>query len=185
MTEQKYPALELPSAGFHGNGSRIGTYYKIEARNNSAMPKVIDPNGAFPLVLDNSWRTVPIVRGAQQWGVNIPVKQWDADAADHDLVPYVVAEAHRWAFLAALEAHLGGAGGCCASRRDWWRLNSTRAITPRRSASRQFRIGATAGGRRYMAGRRGHQMNEDDPDTVSRTSRRNASNRMLMPRVWI
>jgi hypothetical protein len=60
MTQEKYPALEMPAAGTHGNGSRSGTYYKIEARNDSALPKVIDPNGAFPFVLDNSWRTVPI-----------------------------------------------------------------------------------------------------------------------------
>jgi len=129
----------MPAAGLHGNGSMSGTCYKIEARNDSATPKVIDPNGAFPLVLDNSWRTVPIVRGAQQWGVNIPIRRWDADAADHGLVPYVVAEAHRWAFLAALEAGLGGAGGLLCVETRMVAANSTRAITPRRSAFRQFR----------------------------------------------
>src|SRR5215831_15688793 len=94
MTEQKYPALEMPAADKHGHGAKTRTYYKIEARNNSATPKVIDPNGPFPFVLDNYWAGRP---------------------------------------TSAAQA------GCCASRRDWWRLNSTRAIAPRRLASRQFR----------------------------------------------
>jgi hypothetical protein len=42
MAQEKYPALEMPADGTHGNGSRSGTYYKIGARNDSAMPKVID-----------------------------------------------------------------------------------------------------------------------------------------------
>lgn len=110
--ETKTPELELHVPGLHSRGSRSGTFYKVEFRNTSSVPKVIgDGCEPFPFVIDNYWRELPITRGATQWGVNIPIRGWDGDAADHGLVSYVAAEAHRWAFLAALEAGIGGAGG--------------------------------------------------------------------------
>ena len=50
-------------------------------------------------------------------GVNIPIKSWDAEAATHGLLCYA-AEAHRWAFLAAIEAGIAGpAGALCMETR--------------------------------------------------------------------
>lgn len=110
--EEKCPALELRSKGFHGNGSSTGTFYQVEIRSTSTMPTVVGDRGAtIPFVIDNYWRALPIMRGATAWGVNIPICSWDGEIADHGLVSYVAAEAHRWAFLAALEAGVGGAGG--------------------------------------------------------------------------
>lgn len=117
--EITYPALELPSATKHGSGSSTGTYFKIEVRNNSSMPKVIgDAKVPIPFVIDNYWRTLPIYRGATAWGVNIPIRSWhtDLEAADHGLVSYTAAEAHRWAFLAALEAGTVGGSLCIETR---------------------------------------------------------------------
>jgi hypothetical protein len=54
--------------------------------------------------------------------------------------------------------------------RGWWPGNS----------NSRYRSRAAIHG-----GPQGHQMNEDEPDTVSRTSPRNASSRALMPRAWI
>lgn len=110
--ETKCPELELSNAPVHGNGSSTGTFYKVEFRNISTMVTVIgDGQQPFPFVIDNYWRQLPLTRGATKWGVNIPIRSWDGEAADHGLVTYVAAEAHRWAFLAALEAGVGGAGG--------------------------------------------------------------------------
>ena len=113
MTDKdRGPVLEMRSPGMHGNGSSTQTFYKVEYRNTSSMTKVIG-NGQdpFPFVIDHYWRTLGIGPGAQQWGVNIPCRRWDGEALGHGLVSYVVAEAHRWAFLAALEAGISGPGG--------------------------------------------------------------------------
>jgi hypothetical protein len=110
--ESRGPALEIHSPGIHGNGSSTGMYYKVEYRGTTSMTKVIgDGQASFPFVIDHYWRTLGIQQGAQRWGVNIPIKPWDAEACNHGLVTHVVAEAHRWAFLAALEAGISGPGG--------------------------------------------------------------------------
>ena len=132
--EHKAPALEIHSPGLHGSGTSTGTYYKIEFRNTSSMPIVIgDGRRPFPFVIDNYWRALPVCRGATEWGVNIPIRAWDGDAADHGLLSYVAAEAHRWAFLAALEAGVAGAGGAlCVETRlvavELHRQHSTKEV---------------------------------------------------------
>jgi hypothetical protein len=112
MTEEKAPALELGRGSSHGSGSGSGTYYKLEVRSWSTMPHGIgDASKPFPFIIDNYWREVPISYGATQWGTNIPIRNWDAEAAKHGLMSYPVAQAHRWAFIAALEAGIAGVGG--------------------------------------------------------------------------
>lgn len=110
--EDRGPILEIHSPGLHGSGSSTGKYYKVEFRSTTAMSKIIgDTKSPFPMVVDHYWRTLEITTGAQQWGVNIPIRPWDTEACKHGLLSLVAAEAHRWAFLAALEAGVGGPGG--------------------------------------------------------------------------
>lgn len=110
--ESRGPELEMHSPGLHGSGNSTGTYYKVEYRTSYTTPTFIgNHQGPFPFVIDHYWRTLEITRGAQQWGVNIPLRAWDEDACKHGLLKYVAAEAHRWAFLAALDAGAGGPGG--------------------------------------------------------------------------
>lgn len=110
--ESRGPILEIHSPGIHGSGSSTGKYYKVEYRSTTSMSKVIG-NGQdpFPFIIDHYWRSLSITQGAQQWGVNIPLRAWDGEACKHGLLTLVAAEAHRWAFLAALEAGAGGPGG--------------------------------------------------------------------------
>lgn len=110
--EDRGPVLEIHSPGIHGSGNSTGKYYKVEYRSTTPMTKVIG-NGQepFPFLIDHYWRTLQITNAAQQWGVNIPIRPWEVDACKHGLLSYVAAEAHRWAFLAALESGVGGPGG--------------------------------------------------------------------------
>jgi len=115
--ESRGPVLEIHSPGIHGNGSSTGTYYKVEFRTISSMTKCIgNPNEPFPFVIDHYWRTLPIQLGAVQWGANIPCRSWDAEAAQHGMVSYAAAEAHRRAFLAYLEATTPGGSLCIETR---------------------------------------------------------------------
>lgn len=110
--ENRGPELELHSPGLHGSGNSCGTYYKVEYRSSYPEPKFIgNAQGPLPFVIDHYWRALSITLGAQQWGVNIPLRRRDEDACKHGLLSYVAAEAHRWAFIAALEAGAGGPGG--------------------------------------------------------------------------
>jgi hypothetical protein len=107
MTDKySMPALELPSSGKHGTGDSTRTGYKIEVRSSYSNPTIIEG-----FVIDTAWRVLPIVNGNNPWGMNIPIIQWDVQMlAEHGLVSRVVAEAHRWAFLAMLDAqHVTGA----------------------------------------------------------------------------
>lgn len=110
--EDRGPVLEIHSPGIHGNGSSTKVLYKVEYRNTTSMVKVLgDGQVPFPFVIDHYWRTLQIQVDGQPYAANIPIRAWDAQAASHGLVSYVAAEAHRWTFLAALEAGVGGAGG--------------------------------------------------------------------------
>lgn len=116
MTDDRGPILELRSAEKHGNGSSSGTFYKIEVRTSYPSPTVIgEARRPIPFIIDHYWRELPIQRGATEWGVNIPVRPWDGHALDKGLCSYIVAEAHRWAFLAALE--VGGGSTLCVETR--------------------------------------------------------------------
>jgi len=109
MTE--LPAVELHTGLSHGSGNGTKRFYKVEVRTTYSSPTVL---GDF--VIDHCWRTLPIYEGRSQWGVNIPVQSWDRDGLDHGLVPYSVAEAHRWAFIACLEAKSVGGSLCIKTR---------------------------------------------------------------------
>lgn len=113
--DHEYPATELQSAGLHSRGNSTGSFYKVEVRTSYHSPTVIG-TGRDAFVIDHCWRYLPIVRGATQWGINIPMRQWDGDAADHGLFSYLVAEAHRWAFLAFLDAHQAAGALCIQTR---------------------------------------------------------------------
>lgn len=106
-----YPAIELASASLHGSGTHTRTLYKVEVRTSYHSPTVLDE-----LVIDHCWRTLHIRRGGSPFAANIPLPAMDAEGADHGLVPYIAAEAHRWAFLAALEA-VRPAGSLCVQTR--------------------------------------------------------------------
>jgi hypothetical protein len=115
--ESRGPELELHSPGLHGGGSQTGTYYKVEYRTTTSLSTVIgNPNEPFPFIIDHYWRSLEIALGATPYGANIPVRRWDTEAAKHGLVSYAAAEAHRWAFLAFLEAHSIGGGLCIETR---------------------------------------------------------------------
>lgn len=116
-SESRGPELEIHSPGVHGSGSSTGTYYKVEFRTTTSMTTCIgNPNEPFPFVIDHYWRTLPIQLGAMQWGTNIPCRSWDGEAAQHGMVSYAAAEAHRWAFLAYLEATKPGGSLCIETR---------------------------------------------------------------------
>lgn len=103
---EKYalPALERPSAGVHGSGHSSEIGYKIEVRSSYSEPSVLKD-----FIIDTVWRVLPIIHGPNPWGANIPVREMDLNMLQHGLVSRVVAEAHRWAFLARLEAqHITG-----------------------------------------------------------------------------
>ena len=90
----------------HGSGSSRGTYYKVEVRTTYHEPTVLQSDGGQrPFVIDDKWREWPVYLGAQPFGTNIPVKSWNRHAAEHGLLSHEVAEAHRWALIAMLEAH--------------------------------------------------------------------------------
>lgn len=115
--ESRGPELELNSRGNHGSGNSTSTYYKVEYRTTTSMSTVLgNPNEPFPFIIDHYWRTLQIIPSAQPWATNIPIRPWDADAAKHGLIPYVAAEAHRWGFLAFLEAK-AIAGSLCVETR--------------------------------------------------------------------
>lgn len=108
--------LELPSAGKHSSGRSSSRLYKIEVRDTSTQPRVLQAQESVPFVIDGYWRQLPIYRGPTKWGVNIPVRQDIGDGLDIGLVPYAVAEAHRWAFIAAMEALVVGGSLCLETR---------------------------------------------------------------------
>jgi hypothetical protein len=96
-----YPAGELASAGKHGNGAGNIHYYKVEVRTTYHEPAVI---GGF--VVDHIWRNLPVIESSQPWAANIQVNRANREALNNcGLMTRTVAEAHRWAFLADLEAH--------------------------------------------------------------------------------
>ena len=107
----EYPATELTSATCHGSGSGTKYYYKVEVRTSCSSPL---PVGTF--VIDHCWRALPIQESKSPWGINVPVPTWHRDGLSHGLVPFVVAEAHRWAFLAYLEAASIGGALCIQTR---------------------------------------------------------------------
>lgn len=112
MTDKyEMPAVELPSAGKHGRGQSKSTGYKVEVRTTSGSPVQL---GDF--VIDNVWRALPIRRGAVPWGMNVPASVMDNELLQHDLVGRVAAEAHRWAFLASMEAERLAGALCIQTR---------------------------------------------------------------------
>lgn len=112
----EYPATETASAGKHGSGSGSGVFYKLEARTSYHTPSVLTHDEHCPLVLDHCWREIPIRLGATKWGTNIPIRAWDDEAAKIGLVTYQAVEAHRWAFIAWLEASKVGGSLCVETR---------------------------------------------------------------------
>jgi hypothetical protein len=112
----EYPEREVASAGKHGRGGGTQVLYKLEARTTYHTPNVLTHDEHFPLVLDHCWRNIPITLGATKWGTNIPIRSWAADAAKHGCIPYEAIEAHRWAFIAWLEAMKVGGSLCIETR---------------------------------------------------------------------
>lgn len=110
-----YPALEMPSATVHGSESSTRTFYKIEVRTTYHTPKILG-EGKNAFVIDHVWREIPIYEGHMPWASNVPVRHYDRDALDRGLVSRLVAEAHRWTFLAALEAGQLGGNLCIETR---------------------------------------------------------------------
>lgn len=105
------PEIELPGHGrpSSGNGTFVG--YKLELRSSYTHPTVI---GKF--VIDNVWREFSILQGAAPFGVNIPIKEWDADMLKHGIVSRTVVEAHIAALFALLEATQPSGSLCIQAR---------------------------------------------------------------------
>ncbi len=112
----EYPEIELMSAEVHGEGSGHNHGYKVEVRTSYHDPTLIPLADGKVFVIDLVWREWPIREGVTPFGVNIPIKSWDRSNLDRGLVSYVVAEAHRWALLAHLEASTL-AGSLCVQTR--------------------------------------------------------------------
>jgi hypothetical protein len=110
-SDSAMPALEMPAAGKHASGSGRQVGYKVEVRTSFSQPKKI---GDF--TIDNVWREFPISEGATPWGNNIPVSVLDRRMLDYGLVSYPVAEAHRWALIAVLEASIMLGSLCVQTR---------------------------------------------------------------------
>jgi hypothetical protein len=107
--------MELPhDHSSHGAGSSDGIFYKVEVRTSHESMPVIIPNTKF--VIDAFWREWPVTIGAQAWGINIPIQSWCIEPAKHGLLTHIVAEAHRWALLASLEAASIGGTLCIETR---------------------------------------------------------------------
>ena len=107
--------MELPhDHSSHGSGSSNGIFYKVEVRTSHESMPIVIPNTTF--IIDTFWREWPVTFGARAWGVNIPVHSWHAEQAKHGLLTYVAAEAHRWAFLASLDAASIGDTLCIETR---------------------------------------------------------------------
>lgn len=111
------PEAPKPSGKNHGRGSSNGTYYKIEVCTIYPEPTILpidQPPGHF--VIDNHWREWPIRLGGKPFAANIPVRQWDGHAAEYGMLSYIVAQSHRWALLAFLEANPGLHALCIKTR---------------------------------------------------------------------
>lgn len=115
---REYPAIELEHLAnkSHGNGSSTTLHYKVEVRTSYPQPKVLNTGGREPFVIDFCWRELPIRLGGTPFGTNIPIQTWDRDAAEQGMVSYIAAEAHRWGFLAWLDANEIGGTMCIETR---------------------------------------------------------------------
>ena len=98
------PAVELRDEGMHGSGSSTEHFYKVEVRTSYYAPTVIGGDEKS-FVIDHCWRELPIYLGSTPWGQNVPIRSHDTHACEHGMVSHTAAEAHRWAFLAWLEAN--------------------------------------------------------------------------------
>lgn len=110
-----YPEVELPSASKHGSGATSDHLYKIEVRKSYSDPTVLGA-GRDAFVIDMVWRTWPVYEGSTKFGTNVPVRSWDRRGLEHGLLTYAVAEAHRWALIALLEASEVGGSLCIETR---------------------------------------------------------------------
>lgn len=100
----RIPEIELNRDGRHGSGSGTIAYYKVEVRTSYYQPTVLG-EGKNRFVIDNCWREWSIRPGSTIYGTNVPYgRQFNHGADDLGLFSYVVAEAHRLALLAHLEA---------------------------------------------------------------------------------
>ena len=124
MTAPTYPPHEIASASVHGSGSSTEVLYKIEVRTSYHTPKVLG-EGKDKFVIDHCWRALPIVEALMPWGINIPVRRRWHGSVEFGLVPYVAAEAHRWGFLAHLDAADWGGSLCIETRLVAVRLKCT------------------------------------------------------------
>jgi hypothetical protein len=85
----------------------------IEVRTSSSRPVTL-ANG---FVIDSAWRHLSVQAGLSPLGINIPVRPGDRDMLSScGLVSRVAAEAHRWAFLAAMEASSTSGALCIETR---------------------------------------------------------------------
>ena len=108
---------ELENAGENTESYNTATYYKIEFRNTSSEPQVvvIGDSCEEPFVIDNYWRHLPISL-LTRWGIKVHIRSSDSNAAKNGLLSYTVAEAYRWAFLAALQSNALHGALCIETR---------------------------------------------------------------------
>lgn len=85
----------------HGSGSGTQRLYKVEVRTTYPSPAKI---GDF--VITGEWRVLPIRHETIPFAANIPSGWTERVAAAHGLglCSFEAAQAHRFAFLATLEA---------------------------------------------------------------------------------
>jgi hypothetical protein len=95
----------------HGSGCSENVGYKLEVRTSYPNPTRI---GDF--IIDGVWRVVPISGGVVPSWPNIPVSARDSEILGHGLVSRYVAEAHRWALLALMEANRSLGSLCIETR---------------------------------------------------------------------
>lgn len=77
------------------------TGWRIEYRCTSPHARVVGQT-----IIEPTWRELPVdwAKDDRALPTKIPVGRLDRDLIDHGLLSYSAAQAHRWAFIAALEA---------------------------------------------------------------------------------
>lgn len=116
--EKSVAEEKKPEPKSHGSGHSTCTYYKVEVRSTH-QPKVIaSDNQRNPFVIDDKWKTWPIVLNRSGIGPapSVPVRAYTEHAAEHGLLTYEAAMAHQWAVYAALDADGWGGSLCIETR---------------------------------------------------------------------
>lgn len=137
------PDAKKPELKSHGSGQSTATFYKVEVRTSYTTPQILQTEP--PFIVDGTWREWPIGLGPKPFSVNVPIRSWCRNAADHGVVPYEAAEAHRWALLSAIDAMGGGGIFCVETRLVAVEFHETYSLTEKGVSDPQRMVGRAWG----------------------------------------